>query len=72
MIYTWACTAGHQTEVERSVANIEEPPATCGDMDCKAPIEKRVIVWSKFQSQLVHGGKVGWHAEEYSPTRSIK
>lgn len=73
MIYTWVCTAGHETEVERTVAQIDEAPAACCNMECKAPIEKRIIPkWNKHQSQLVHGGKVGWHSEEYTSTRSIK
>lgn len=72
MIYTWQCEAGHETEVERTVAQIDEAPAACCEMTCKAAPNKRIIKWSKPQSQLVHGGKVGWHAEEYTPTRSIK
>lgn len=65
MIYTWVCTNGHKTEVERKASQIDEPPATCGLMECKAPIEKRIIVWSKHQSQLIHGGNAPWHAESY-------
>lgn len=72
MIYRWKsdCACQHDVEVERPLIDIDKEPTReeCA-CSCSPMVWLRVMpAWSKFQSQLVHGGRVGWHDECYVPS----
>ncbi len=72
MIYNWQCANGHQTEVERRLADIDVAPTCCIEFDCPCVPDKRVVVGNKsgVKGFILEGD--GWHADCYNRYRSIK
>lgn len=68
MIYVWQCTNAHNTEVQRSVANIDVPPEKCEA--CEATELTRIIVRpNNVKGYILEGG--GWHENLYTKNGPI-
>ncbi len=66
--YSWRCEhCNEYHEVARAVKDIDVGPEAC--TKCAGKEFKRTIEgWTRFQSQLVHGGKAPWFAETIVPS----
>ena len=70
MYYSWLCEDGHETEVERKLADIDVAPERCSA--CTKVPNKRIILVNKsgVKGFILEGS--GWHNDNYSKYRSIK
>jgi putative FmdB family regulatory protein len=66
--YAYKCNCGTITEVIRPMKDIDQPPdngcESCGSKD----IERTIVIDPKAKNFVLKG--TGWHADQYTSTRS--
>ncbi len=71
MVYVWKCKdCEHENEVIRSLADIDVGPDCCDACDSKK-LRRVVVLNSSGTKGFVLEG-TGWHATDYSKTRSYR